>query len=65
MVTGYTVVLVDAGQFVMVGAQDVIVITSVWKYVDVERTGTATLPLETETEGVTATPAAELMDEAG
>jgi len=58
-------VLVDAGQFVMVGAQDVIVITSVWKYVDVERTGTATLPLETETEGVAITPAAELRVEAG
>ena len=49
----------------MVGAQDVIVITSVWKYVDVERTGTATLPLETETEGVAITPAAELRVEAG
>ncbi len=58
-------VLVDAGQFVTVGAHEVMVITSVWKYVDVDTTGTATLPLETETEGVTATPAAELMGDAG
>jgi hypothetical protein len=54
-------VLVLAGQFVTVGAQDVIVMTSVWKYVDVESTGVATLPLE-ETEGVVTTPSAELTE---
>lgn len=53
--------LVLAGQFVTVGAQDVIVMTSVWKYVDVESTGVATLPLE-GTEGVVTTPSAELTE---
>lgn len=53
--------LVLAGQFVTDAAQDVIVMTSVWKYVDVESTGVATLPLE-GTEGVVTTPSAELTD---
>jgi hypothetical protein len=49
-------VLSDAGQFVTWGPHDVIVTTSVTRYVDVERTGT---------EGVVTTPAAVPSEYAG
>ena len=55
----------DAGQFFTVGAQEVMVITSVWKNVDVERTGAATVPFEGEADGVETTPAAVPSEYAG